>query len=300
MSTTTPDPTTTDATTTHPTTTAPPAAPSAGGEGWDSVLAALASGERPPRPSALSASLTHGWRALLRIKHVPDQLFDVTMFPLMMLLMFTYLFGGALEGSTSDYLHVFLPGILVSTVVMITMYTGIGLNVDAERGVFDRFRTLPMWRPAAIVGPLIGDAVRYTIASAVMIGTGLAIGYRPDEGVVGVVLGVALLLVFAFSLSWLWTVLGLVLKTEKSVMSVSMMVMMPLTFVSNIFVEPETMPGWLQGFVQVNPISLVVTAVRGLMNGGLQASQLGWVALASGVLVAVFAPLTMHLYRTRE
>jgi len=264
-----------------------------------SVLAALASGARPPRPSALSASVTHGWRALLRIKHVPEQLFDVTMFPIMMLLMFTYLFGGALADSPSDYLQFFLPGILVSTIAMITMYTGIGLNIDAERGVFDRFRTLPTWRPAAIVGALLGDAVRYTIASVVIVGLGLAIGFRPDEGAVGVIAGVAVLLVFAFSFSWVWTMLGLVLRTEKSVMSVSMMVIFPLTFASNIYVDPETMPGWLQAFVKVNPITLVVDAVRGLMQGGASAADLGWVALACGLLVGIFAPLTMRMYKNK-
>jgi ABC-2 type transport system permease protein len=264
------------------------------------VLAALATGDRPPRPSALSASITHGWRAMLKIKHVPEQLFDVTMFPVMMLLMFTYLFGGALEGSTGDYLQYFLPGILVATVVMITMYTGVGLNIDAEKGIFDRFRSLPTWRPAAIVGALLGDALRYAIASIVIVGLGVAIGYRPEDGLVGVVLGVLVLLGFAFSLSWVWTFLGLVLKTEKSVMSVSMMFLFPLTFASNIYVDPNTMPGWLQGFVDVNPITLVATAVRGLMDGTAQASQLGWVALASAVLLATFGPLTMHRYRTRQ
>jgi ABC-2 type transport system permease protein len=264
-----------------------------------SVLAALASGDRPPRPSALSASVTHGWRALLRIKHVPEQLFDVTMFPIMMLLMFTYLFGGALADSPSDYLQFFLPGILVSTIAMITMYTGIGLNVDAERGVFDRFRTLPTWRPAAIVGALLGDAVRYTIASVVIVGLGLAIGFRPEEGALGVIAGVAVLLAFAFSFSWVWTMLGLVLRTEKSVMSVSMMVIFPLTFASNIYVDPDTMPGWLQAFVKVNPITLVVDAVRGLMQGGATAADLGWVALACGLLVGIFAPLTMRMYKNK-
>jgi ABC-2 type transport system permease protein len=221
------------------------------------------------------------------------------MFPIMMLLMFTYLFGGALEGSTQDYLQFFLPGILVATVVMITMYTGIGLNVDAEKGIFDRFRSLPTWRPAAVVGALLGDAMRYTIASVVIVGLGLVLGYRPEEGVLGVLAGVAVLLVFAFSLSWVWTMLGLVLKTEKSVMGVSMMVLMPLTFASNIYVDPETMPGWLQAFTDVNPVSITATAVRGLMDGTAQASQLGWVALSSALLVAVFAPLTMRLYRTK-
>ncbi|HYI62659.1 MAG TPA: ABC transporter permease [Acidimicrobiales bacterium] len=279
-----------------PTATAPAEAPVAAA----SVLAVLASGDRPARPGPLSSSLTHGWRALLKIKHVPEQLFDVTMFPVMMLLLFTYLFGGALGGSTQEYVQTFVPGILVSTVVMITMYTGVGLNNDMQKGVSDRFRSLPSWRPAAIVGALLGDAVRYTIASVVILGLGVAIGFRPEGGVPGLVAGVAVLLVFAFSLSWVWTLLGLVLETEKAVMGTSMMILFPLTFASNIYVDPETMPSWLQGVVEVNPISRVVDAVRSLMAGSFEASQLGWVTVAAVAFVAVFAPLTMRRYRLQD
>lgn len=261
-----------------------------------SVLAVLATGDRPARPGPLSASLTHGWRAVLKIKHVPEQLFDVTMFPVMMLLLFTYLFGGALGGSVSEYVQTFVPGILVSTVVMITMYTGVGLNNDMAKGVSDRFRSLPSWRPAAIVGALLGDAIRYAIASTVILTLGVILGFRPDGGVLGVLGGVAVVLVFAFSLSWVWTFLGMKLETEKAVMGVSMMLLMPLTFASNIFVDPATMPGWLQAVVRVNPITLVVDAVRGLMGGSVPLADLGWVALAAGVLMAVFGPLTMRTY----
>ncbi len=129
----------------------------------------LTRGERPKRPSAWSASLTFGWRAMLKIKHVPEQLFDVTAFPIIMTLMFTYLFGGALAGSTGEYLQFFLPGIMVTSVVMITMYTGVGLNTDIEKGVFDRFRTLPVWRPAALVGMIFGDVLRYILAAPMII-----------------------------------------------------------------------------------------------------------------------------------
>lgn len=265
----------------------------------DSILSALASGDRPRRPGPVSASITHGWRALLKIKHVPEQLFDVTVFPVMMTLMFTYLFGGALAGSTVQYLQFFLPGILVQSVLFITMYTGVGLNVDHERGIFDRFRSMPIWRPSAIVGPLLGDAVRYTIASTVIIVLGLILGFRPDGGAVGVVASIALLLVFAFSLSWIWTMFGLVLRTEKSVMGMSMMLLFPLTFASNIFVDPETMPRWLSRFVDVNPISWLVTAVRGLMHGEASTADIAKVLGASVALVAVFAPLTMRAYRNK-
>lgn len=265
----------------------------------DSILVALQSGDRPKRPNAVSACITQGWRALLKIKHVPEQLFDVTIFPIMMTLMFTYLFGGALAGSPREYLYNFLPGILAQSVIFITMYTGVGLNIDHEKGVFDRFRSLPIWHPSAIVGPLLGDAVRYSIASTVILVLGLALGFRPDGGVVGVVAGVLLLLVFAFSLSWIWTFFGLILRTEKSVMGVSMMLLFPLTFASNIFVLPSTMPGWLEAFTKVNPISWLVTSVRGLMHGNAQGGDVLKTLVACAVLVAIFAPLTMRAYRNK-
>ena len=266
----------------------------------ETLHSVLSSRARPQRPNALSASLTFGWRALLKIKHVPEQLFDVTAFPIMFTLIFTYLFGGALAGSTGEYLHYLLPGILVQTVVFITIYTGFGLNTDITKGVFDRFRSLPVWRPAALVGALLGDAARYTMASTMVIVLGLLLGFRPDGGVPGVLLSVALLLVFSFGLSWIWTALGLVLRTTNSVMGVSMMVLFPLTFASNIFVDPRTMPSWLEVIVGANPITHLATAVRGLMHGTATAGQIGWVLLTSGVLVAAFAPLTMYLYRNKK
>ncbi|HSK86457.1 MAG TPA: ABC transporter permease [Rubrobacter sp.] len=266
----------------------------------ESLHSVLSARTRPSRPSALSASLTFGWRALLKIKHVPEQLFDVTAFPIMFTLIFTYLFGGALAGSTNEYLHYLLPGILVQTVVFITIYTGLGLNTDITKGVFDRFRSLPIWRPAALVGALLGDAARYTMASTMVIVLGLVLGFRPDGGVLGVLLAVALLLVFSFGLSWIWTALGLVLRTPNSVMGVSMMALFPLTFASNIFVDPRTMPSWLEAIVGSNPITHLATAVRGLMHGTATAGQIGWVLLTSGVLVAVFAPLTMYLYSNKK
>lgn len=251
-------------------------------------------------PSALSAALTLGWRALLKIKHVPFQLFDVTVFPIMMTLMFTYLFGGALAGSTQAYLQYLLPGIVVQTVVFLTVYTGVGLNTDIQKGLFDRFRSLPIWRPAPIAGALLGDTVRYVIASAVTVTLGLILGYRPGGGVLGVLAGIGLLVVFAFALSWAFTILGLVMRTPNAVMGTSMMVLMPLTFASNIFVDPSTMPRWLQTWVDINPVSHLVTAVRGTMGGTVTPSQLMWVLVAAASLTAVFAPITMAIYRRRS
>ena len=273
--------------------TAPPISPTTDEQLLATALSAV---ERPARPSALSTSLTFGWRAMLKIKHVPEQLFDVTMFPVMFLLLFTFIFGGALAGSPRDYLQEVLPGILVMTVAMITMYTGMTLNTDITKGVFDRFRSLPMWRPSVLVGALLADVLRYLGAALVVIVLGVVLGFRPDGGFIGVAAALALLLVFAFSLSWIWTSIGLVVRTPESVMYMSMMVLFPLTFVSNVFVDPSTMPGWLEAFVNVNPISHLTTASRGLMHGDVEVGQIGWVLVASVALVAAFSPLAMRLY----
>jgi ABC-2 type transport system permease protein len=262
--------------------------------------AALIARHRPQRPSAVSTSLTFAWRALLKIKHVPEQLADAILIPVIFTVLFTYLFGGALAGSTGEYLQFLLPGTLVMTVLLVTVYAGLALNTDITKGVFDRFRSLPIWRPAPIVGGLLGDAGRYLLASTLVIALGLAMGFRPDGGAIGVLLAVGLLLVFAFSLSWIWTTLGLVLRSPTSVTMVSFVVQFPLTFASNVFVEPKTMPGWLQTFVDVNPVSHLVTAVRGLMDGTATTGQVARVLLASAALLAVFAPLTMHLYRSKQ
>jgi ABC-2 type transport system permease protein len=265
----------------------------------ETLGAVLARSARPERPSAWAASLTFGWRAVLKIKHVPEQLFDVTAFPIIMTLMFTYLFGGALAGSTGAYLQFFLPGIMVTSVVMITMYTGVGLNTDIEKGVFDRFRTLPVWRPAALVGMIFGDVLRYILAATTIMLVGLLLGFRPEGGALGVIAGVALLVVFSFAFSWVWTMFGLFLRSEKSVMGVSMLVLFPLTFLSNVFVDPGTMPGWLQAFVQVNPITHLVAAIRSIMAGSWDIPEVMWTLLASALFTAVFGTLTMRLYNRK-
>jgi ABC-2 type transport system permease protein len=213
--------------------------------------------------------------------------------------MYTYLFGGALAGSPKEYIQFLLPGILVMSVVMITMYTGVSVNTDIEKGVFDRFRSLPIWRPSTMVGYLLGDALRYAIASAVILTVGIVLGYRPDGGFGGVVVGIALLIVFSFAFSWIWTMFGLLLRTEKSVMGVSMMVIFPLTFLSNVFVDPSTMPGWLQAFVNNSPITHLSSAVRELMAGDWPADEIAWSLGWAGLFVLVFGPITMRLYNRK-
>ena len=259
------------------------------------LLPALPAG-RPEPPGPLTASAAFGWRALLKIKHVPEQMFDVIAIPVVFTLMFTYLFGGALAGSTHRYLQFILPGTLVMSVLLVSMYAGTGLNTDISKGITDRFRSLPVWRPAPITGALLGDVARYLLAAGLVAGLGLAIGFRPAGGAPGVLAGTGLLLVFAVSLSWAWTTLGLVMRTPQAVMSTGTVVLFPLTLASNVFVSPQTMPGWLQAFVRVNPVSHLVSAERGLMAGHPRAGQITLVLLAAAALVAVFAPLTAWLY----
>jgi ABC-2 type transport system permease protein len=264
----------------------------------DALLAALASTQRPSRPSALSACLTFGWRGILKIKHIPEQLLDVTVTPVLFLLMFTYLFGGAIAGSTGDYLHFILPGILVMSVLFTTVYSGVSLNTDVTRGVVDRFRSLPIWRAAPLVGAVLGDSVRYVVAATIVVVLGLALGFRPDSPP-GVIAAMLLVVLFAFSLAWVFTSVGLVMRAPNAVMNAGFMALFPITFLSNVFVEPDTLPSWLKAFVDANPISHLVTAARGLMDGTIHAGDIGLVLAVAAGLTAVFAPLTTHLYRTR-
>ncbi|GAA1136277.1 ABC transporter permease [Nesterenkonia lutea] len=265
------------------------------------IRSVLVPADQRPTPSGpLSASLTYGWRALLKIKHIPEQLFDVTVFPIMMTVMFTYIFGGAIAGSVDGYVQWLIPGIFVQTMIMITMYTGLTLNRDISKGVFDRFRSLPTWRPAQLVGALLGDQIRYVLAGTIILLVGFVMGFRPEGGLSGVLVAFVLLLLFSFSLSWIWTVISLLVRTEQAAMGISMFIMMPLTFASNIFVDPETMPSWLQGAVEVNPVSVVVTAIRELMAGVGEFSSVTLVLVYCVVLIGVFGPASMYFYNRKS
>ena len=266
----------------------------------EALRKALSSAPRPPRASALSATLTFGWRGMLKVKHVPEQLLDVTITPVMFVLMFTYLFGGAIAGSTGEYLDYILPGILVMSVLFNTVYSGVALNTDLTKGVVDRFRSLPTWRPAPLVGALIGDSVRYVVGGTVIVVLGVILGFRPGAGLGGVLAAMALVIVFAFGLSWVFTTLGLLLRSPNAVMNAGFMGIFPITFLSNVFVDPETLPSALEAFVEVNPVSILATASRGLMEGNAEAADIGIVLATAAVLTAVFAPLTNRLYRSRS
>jgi ABC-2 type transport system permease protein len=259
----------------------------------------LRTAARPRPPSALSNAIVFGWRAVLKFRHVPEQLFDLVMTPIMFTLLFTFVFGGALSGSPSEYLQIFLPGILVQTVVFNAVYSGMGLSTDLASGLFDRFRSLPVWSLAPFAGLMAGDVLRHLIAGLIILGIGLILGYRPEAGVLGVVAAFALLLTIGFGMGWVFMVLGLLIRTPMTVMTIGFTVLFPLVFASNIMVDPATMPGWLRGFVGVNPVSLMTTALRGLMGGGATWSQIGLALIAPAALTAVLAPTTVYLYRRR-
>ena len=270
-----------------------------GGADTAAVRQAIATTARPPRPGRLTQALTFGWRGMLKVKHVPEQLLDVTVTPVMFLLLFTYLFGGAIAGSTSAYLDYTLPGLLVMSVLFTTVYSGVALNTDLTRGVVDRFRSLPISRPAPLVGALLGDSVRYVLAGTVIIVVGVVLGYRPEGGAMGAVAALALVVVFSFGLSWVFTVLGLLLRSPNAVLNGGFLAIFPLTFLSNVFVDPATLPGPLRAFVDVNPISILATASRSLMEGRPDGEAIVISLVVAAALAAIFAPITTRLYRSR-
>jgi ABC-2 type transport system permease protein len=253
----------------------------------------------PTRPSArdtLSQSHAMAWRALKKMRRNPEQFFDVTIQPLLFTAMFAYIFGGAISGSVADYLPIIIPGILAQTALTACMATGIQLREDMDKGVFDRFKSLPIARIAPLAGPAIADLLRYGTAATLTILTGIAMGYRPGGGFLGVFAGWLLTIVAGWSLAWIFTWLGTVARSAQAVQGISMMIMFPLTFLSNAFVPASTLPGWLEAFVKVNPVSHVVTAVRDLVNEGRLTAEVGWALLGCAIVVAVCAPLAVRSY----
>jgi ABC-2 type transport system permease protein len=259
---------------------------------------ALSSNPRPSPATALSATRAFAWRGALKIKHVPEQLMDATVQPVLWVLMFTYLFGGAIAGSTGDYLQFLLPGILaLQTFTMI--YAGVALNTDVSKGVVDRFRSLPIARPTPLLGALVGDVARFLLGATVIVVLGLVLGFRPAAGVSGVLAAISLTLVFAFGLVWLFYCIGLLMRSPTAVSNASYTALFPLIFISNVFVDPETMPAWVRAVADVNPVTHLVTATRGLMDGTATAGDIGLVLAGSAILTAVFAPLTVRMYHRK-
>jgi ABC-2 type transport system permease protein/oleandomycin transport system permease protein len=251
------------------------------------------------RTNALTNTLTIARRNLLHIKSDPEQIVGMTIQPLMFLVLFVYVFGGAIAGSSREYLQFALPGILVQGIAFTPFTTALGLNVDFQRGLIDRFRSLPIARSAVIGGRIAADAVRVIWGALILMGFGVALGFRFGGGFAGALGAFLLVVAFGVALCWPMAFIGVTAKTPEAVNTWGFMIILPLTFASSVFARVETMPGWLQAFVKVNPITSVVDAARGLMLGGPVADPVVKSAIWIVVIIAIFAPLAIYRYRRR-
>jgi oleandomycin transport system permease protein len=239
-------------------------------------------------------------RNIVKMVHTPEQFMDVTLQPIIFLLLFTYIFGGALAGGSQHaYLEFLLPGMLGQTIAMSSVAIGQNMNTDIGKGVFDRFRSLPIARSVPLVGAVLADFCRYAIVCVVTMVFGYLLGFRIDTDPLKLLAALGLAICFALSFAWISVFIGMTVRTAGAVQGVMMLFVFPLSFGSNTFVKPSTMPGWLQAFVNVNPLSHLVSAVRGLMLGGPVGSQVAWTfAWCLGLLV-VFFPLALRAYIRR-
>jgi ABC-2 type transport system permease protein len=245
----------------------------------------------------ISQTFSMAWRALKKMRRNPEQFFDVTLQPLLFTAMFAYIFGGAIAGNVKSYLPLLIPGIVAQTVLTTCMSTGVQLREDMEKGVFDRFKALPIARIAPLAGPMIADLVRYLIAAGLTFVMGVIIGYRPGGGALGV-LGAILLAIFTgWAVAWIFTFIGTIARNARSVQGISMLILFPLTFLSNAFVRVRTLPSALADFVRVNPVSHLVSASRDLANLGQISGEVGWTLLAGLVVIVIFAPLSVYSYK---
>ena len=238
-------------------------------------------------------------RNLLHVLSDPQQMIGMSVQPLMFLLLFVYVFGGAISGSTRSYLQFVLPGLLVQGIAFGTTQTAVGLNADFQRGLIDRFRSLPMARSAVVGGRVTADIVRTAWSSLIIVGVAVALGFRFHGGLAGAVGAFALVLALGVAMCWLMAFLGVALSSPESVQAAGFMLVMPLTFASSVLVPAGSMPGWLQAFVKINPITIFAEALRGLMLGGPVAAHLLQAAAWIVGLSVVFGTLTVSRYRRR-
>ncbi|HEX5493626.1 MAG TPA: ABC transporter permease [Mycobacteriales bacterium] len=239
------------------------------------------------------------WRSMLKIRRNPEQLGELCVQPIMFLVLFVYVFGGAVARSTHDYLQFALPGLMVQTAMFASMGLGLSLNTDITKGVFDRFRSLPIARSAPLVGAVAGELVRYVLSLLVLLGMGMVMGFRITTNPVAALAGFGLIVVFVASVAWLSVLIGVLAKSAQSVQVWGFGLMFPLTFGSNVFVPTATMPGWLQAWVKVNPVSHLSDAARGLMVGGPVAHSAVTSLIWAVLITAVFAPLAVRVYRRK-
>jgi len=263
----------------------------------DPAVAVARTRPRNSPAETISQTLSMAWRALKKMRRNPEQFFDVTLQPLLFTAMFAYIFGGAISGNVTSYLPLLIPGIVAQTVLTTCMASGVQLREDLDKGVFDRFKVLPIARIAPLAGPVVADVVRYLIAASLTFVMGMIIGYRPGGGVPGVLAAIALSVFIGWSMAWIFTWIGTIARNARSVQGISMLILFPLTFLSNAFVPVSTLPSGLAEFVKINPVSLLVSATRDLANNGAITSQVGWTLLAGLVVIAIFAPLSVRNYR---
>ncbi|MGI8664824.1 MAG: ABC transporter permease [Jatrophihabitans sp.] len=257
-----------------------------------------------PSPPAGLRTLRHAVvlarRNLVKTWRTPEQLIDVTIQPVIFLLLFVYVFGGAISGgSQHHYLQFLLPGLMGQGIAMGSISLGQNLNADIEKGVFDRFRSLPIARSAPLVGAVLADFFRYLILCVIFVGFGYVIGFRIDTNPLAAIAAITLAIAFALSFCWISVWVGMKARTAGAVQGVMFLLVLPLSFGSSTFVAISTMPGWLQAFVRVNPITHLVGSIRGLMIGGPVASDLGWTLAWMAGLLLVFVPLALRAYRKR-
>jgi ABC-2 type transport system permease protein len=252
-----------------------------------------------PIRDALTQITTLAWRALIKMSRNPEQLVDVTFMPVLFTLMFGLMFAGAISGSQASYLPILIPGIIAMTTITACIAAGVQFREDMDKGVFDRFRSLPIARIAPLAGPMLADLARYAIAAVVTLTVGVIMGYRPGGGVPGVFAGILLAVITGWSLAWIFMWIGTRTRTAGAVQGMSMMVMFPLAFLSNAFVPVSTLPGWLQTVTRINPVSHVISAMRDLMNHGAVTAQVGWALLGCAAVAAIFIPLAVRSYSSR-
>ncbi|MGN9914006.1 ABC transporter permease [Phytohabitans sp. LJ34] len=247
----------------------------------------------------LRQTLTLAWRSLVQLKHNPMELLDLSIQPIMFVLLFTYVFGGAISGNTGEYLTFALPGIVVQNALFASLTTGVGLNTDLTKGVFDRLRSLPIARSAPLAGRIVADTVKQAWSIALILGLGIVMGFRVEGGLAGLLGAFLLLLVFSLAVSWIAVLVGLLASEPEKVQIFGFVVVFPLTFTSNAFVPTDTMPGWLQKWVDVNPVTILADAVRGLLSGGPAATHVGQSLLWAAAIAAVFAPIAVRTFKRR-
>ncbi|GIE76146.1 transport permease protein [Actinoplanes philippinensis] len=248
---------------------------------------------------ALRNTATLAWRTLVQIKHNPFELFDFSVQPIMFLLLFTYVFGGAIADSPGEYLTYALPGIIVQNLLFATLNTGVGLNTDISKGVFDRLRSLPIARFSPLAGRIVADVIKQAWAIALLLVLGIVLGFRIETGPAEVLATFALLLGFAFAVSWMSVLVAMLVSEPEKVQIFGFVLLFPITFASGAFVDPDTMPGWLRSFADVNPTSILADAARGLLSGGPVAGPVTQSLLWAAGFLVIFAPLSVRAFRRR-